>query len=406
MPYPPLVAPAEDLTPDQARRYVRQLTLPDVGPLGQRRLRAARILVVGAGGLGSPVLLYLAAAGVGTLGIVDDDAVDVTNLHRQVVHGDADLGRPKVDSARDRVLASNPEVEVRSHRVRLTAANALDVIAGYDLVVDGTDNFATRYLVGDACAILGTPVVWGSILRMDAQVSVFWAGQGPTYRDLFPVPPPPDAVPSCAEGGVLGAVCGVVGSVMATEAVKLVTGTGEPLVGRVLVLDAAEMTWRTVRVRRNPDLPPVTTLTDLDQAYCSVASGPPAVTVTPAAGAGQRAGATEVTATEVTATELARMLAARERGEDDFVLVDVREPFERDIVAIPGSVALPLDRFRSGEALTDLPAERRVVLHCKSGRRSAEALSVLHAAGRSDAVHLAGGILAWVADVEPGKPVY
>jgi adenylyltransferase/sulfurtransferase len=273
MPFPPLVEPGPQLSPEQVRRYSRHLLLPDVGVLGQRRLRAARVLVVGAGGLGSPALLYLAAAGVGRIGIVDDDVVEVSNLQRQVVHGQADLGRPKVESARDRVLEVNPEVDVVAHRLRLDSSNALELMSGYDLVLDGTDNFATRYLVNDACAILGLPYVWGSIFRFDGQVSVFWAAHGPTYRDLHPDPPPPGSVPSCAEGGVLGVLCGAVGSVMATEAVKLITGAGEPLVGRVLVYDALDMSWRTVTVRRNPAVAPITELVDY-VAFCGV---PPAV---------------------------------------------------------------------------------------------------------------------------------
>ena len=397
MPLPPLVEPGPPLTVEQVSRYSRHLLLPEIGVLGQRRLRAARVLVVGAGGLGSPVLLYLAAAGVGAIGIVDDDVVEASNLQRQVAHGQADLGRPKTDSARDRVRDVNPEVDVVTHPLRLDSSNALDVLRGYHVVLDGTDNFATRYLVNDACAILGVPDVWGSIFRFDGQVSVFWAEHGPTYRDLQPTPPPPGSVPSCAEGGVLGVLCGAVGSVMATEAVKLITGSGEPLVGRVLVYDALEMSWRTVRVRRNPAVGPITALVDY-AAFCGLPAGPGA------AGAGQATGDATVSA-----PVLARMLRARVSGERDFVLIDVREPHERDIVAIPGAVGIPVGRFRSGDAVApvnELAAGRQVVLHCKSGGRSAEALAVLHAAGLADAVHLAGGVLAWVRDVDPSLPTY
>jgi len=398
MPYPPLVEPGPPLTVAQVARYSRHLLLPDVGVSGQRRLRAARVLVVGAGGLGSPVLLYLAAAGVGTIGIVDDDVVEASNLQRQVVHGQADLGRPKVVSARDRVHDVNPEVDVVTHALRLDSTNALDVLGGYHLVLDGTDNFATRYLVNDACAILGVPEVWGSIFRFDGQVSVFWAEHGPTYRDLHPTPPPPGSVPSCAEGGVLGVLCGAVGSVMATEAVKLITGAGEPLVGRVLVYDALEMTWRTVRVHRNPGVEPITELVDYE-AFCRV----------PAEGEAGQAGQAGEAGASISASALAGMLRARAAGAADFVLVDVREPHERDIVAIPGAVGIPVGRFRSGEAVAEvdaLAAGRAVVLHCKSGARSAEALAVLRGAGLADAVHLAGGVLAWVRDVDPSLPAY
>ncbi len=395
----PLVGPDAELTVEEMRRYSRHLILPDVGVAGQRRLKSARVLVVGAGGLGSPTLLYLAAAGVGTIGIVDADVVDDTNLQRQIVHGQSDLGRPKVDSARDRILETNPHVTVRTHHLLLDSSNALDVLGGYDLVLDGADNFPTRYLVSDACAILGKPEVWGSIYRFDGQVSVFWSGHGPTYRDLFPAPPPPGAVPSCAEGGVLGVLCAAIGSVMATEAVKLICGIGDPLLGRLLVLDALDMTWRTVRVRPDPSRAPVTELVDY-QAFC----GLPEAGSEDGAGAGAQGSVLPSGTIDVHA--LKAMLDARERGEDDFVLVDVREPYEREIVTIPGAVSIPNGRFLSGEAVAELPPGRRVVLHCKSGGRSAQALSVLQAAGRTDAVHVAGGVLAWVHEIEPDRPTY
>ncbi len=387
----PLVEPGPELSADEVARYARHLILPDVGVLGQRRLRNARVLVVGAGGLGSPVLLYLAGAGVGPIGIVDEDVVDASNLQRQVVHGTAADGRAKVESARDAVLGVNPDVDVVLHPVRLDATTVLDVLRGYDVVVDGTDNFATRYLVNDACALLGLPEVWGSIFRFDGQVSVWWAGHGPTYRDLHPAPPPPGSVPACAEGGVLGVLCGAVGSVMATEVVKLVTGAGEPLVGRVLVYDALRMDWRTVRVRPNPAVAPITGLVDYE-AFCGVPQADPA-----ADGAGGEDD-------EVSPAALAALLA-----DDAVLLVDVREPHEREIVAIPGSVLVPLGRFTGGDALAEvdaLAAGRPVVLHCRSGARSAQALGVLRDAGRADARHLAGGVLAWVRDVDPSLPVY
>lgn len=374
---PPLVQPGADLTADEVSRYSRHLLLPEIGRDGQRRLKNARVLVVGAGGLGSPVLLYLAAAGVGMIGVIDDDVVDASNLQRQVVHGTEDVGRPKVDSAADAVSRVNPHVRVVPHREPLTHANALAIVGGYDLVLDGTDNFPTRYLVSDACVLSSVPLVWGSILRFDGQVSVFWAEHGPTYRDLFPAPPPAGSVPSCGEAGVLGAVCAMVGSVMAAEAVKLVTGAGEPLVGRLVVLDALAMTWRTLGVRRDPAAVPVTSLgaAPEDQTADDVPS--------------------------VSAPELARLLAGAE-----VLLVDVREAHELEIVAIPGAVHVPLGRFRSGEAMADLPSDRPVVLHCKVGGRSAEALGLLRASGREDARHLDGGVLAWVRDVDPALPTY
>jgi molybdopterin/thiamine biosynthesis adenylyltransferase/rhodanese-related sulfurtransferase len=384
-PFPPLVEPGPPLSASETERYARHLILPEIGVAGQRRLRRARVLVVGAGGLGSPALLYLAAAGVGTIGVVDADSVDVTNLQRQVVHGDADVGRPKVDSARDRILGVNPGVEVRTHPVRLTAANALEILRGYDVVLDGADNFPTRYLVDDACALLGIPDVWGSILGFDGQVGVFWAPHGPTYRELFPTPPAPGTVPSCAEGGVLGALCATVGSVMATEAVKLICGTGEPLVGRLLVVDALGARWRTLTVRAPDQRRPVTELVDYD-AFCGMppAGGDP----------GGTAGA------DIDVETLARMLADRARGGEDFVLVDVREPHEREVVAIPGAVGVPLAELEADPLAVGADG-RRVVLYCRSGARSARGLAALHAAGRTDAVHLAGGVLAWVREIEP-----
>ena len=351
----PLVEPGPELTAEELQRYSRHLIIPEVGTEGQRRLKNARVLVVGAGGLGSPVLLYLAAAGVGTLGIVDDDAVDASNLQRQVVHGTADVGRPKTASAADTVHGINTLVRVVEHRERLDASNALDIMAGYDLVLDGTDSFATRYLVSDATAILGKPCVWGSILRFDGQVTVFWAGNGPTYRDLHPEPPLPGTVPSCAEGGVFGALCGQIGSAMAAEAIKLLTGTGEPLLGRVLVLDALAMRWREVGLRPDPEaVRPVGLLPDYAE-FC----GAPAERELPA----------------LDAAELARLLVARAAGETEFLLVDVREAGEAAIVSIDGAVLVPRGELLSGE--TELPRGVPVVLHCKSGARSGEVLGYL-----------------------------
>jgi molybdopterin/thiamine biosynthesis adenylyltransferase/rhodanese-related sulfurtransferase len=384
----PLVEPAGELTPAEVERYSRHLIIPEIGALGQRRLKNAKVLVIGAGGLGSPALLYLAAAGVGTLGIVDDDVVDLSNLQRQVIHGVADVGRPKIESARDAIAALNPLVDVRLHNVRLDASNALELFAGYDLILDGADNFATRYLVNDAAAILGKPYVWGSIFRFDGQVSVFWEKHGPTYRDLYPEAPPAGSVPSCGEGGVFGMLCAAVGSLMVTEAVKLITGVGRSLLGRVALFDALGGSWREIRVSKDPAAPPITELTDYE-AFCGI---------TPAAPSD-----TEHT---VTATQLATMLASRKAGLKDFELVDVRESGEYDIVRIDGATLIPQGRILAGEAWNELPQDRDIVFHCKAGTRSANVLAAAQKAGYQRVSHLDGGILAWVREVEPHKPVY
>ncbi|QGN58108.1 molybdopterin-synthase adenylyltransferase MoeB [Nostocoides sp. HKS02] len=407
MAIPPLVAPGPALTAPQKARYARHILLPQIGLEGQRRLVNARVLVVGAGGLGSPALLYLAAAGVGTIGVVDDDVVDASNLQRQVVHGVADVGRLKTESAAETVAGINPLVTVVRHDVRLTSANALEILADYDVVLDGADNFATRYLVNDACVLLGLPHVWGSIYRFDGQVSVWFAGVGPCYRCVFPDPPPPDAVPSCATGGVLGVLCAAIGSVQVAEAIKLITGQGDPLVGRLLVHDSLRQTWDSLTVRADPacrvcgESPTVTTLVDYDE-FCGMPGASDAASAT--------AGGVDVTGgtgfAEVTAVELASMLAARDRGEAEFELVDVREPGEREVVSIPGARAIHLEEFRSGAAAAALPRGIPVVLHCKSGVRSAEAAGLLAATGRQDVSNLAGGVLAWVRDVDPSLPTY
>ncbi len=395
---PPIVPAGPDLSAAERSRYARHLLLPEVGAMGQRRMRAARILVVGAGGLGSPALLYLAGAGVGTVGIVDDDVVDVTNLQRQVVHGVADVGRPKTASAADAVRALNPDVEVVRHDVRLTERNALTLLADYDAVLDGADNFPTRYLVGDACARLGLPHVWGSVYRFDGQVSVWYAGYGPCYACVFPAMPPPDSVPSCSTGGVLGSVCASVASVMVTEAVKLVTGAGEPLVGRLLVHDALRQRWSTVPVRADPGCP-----------VCGAAADPARrlgeVPVRGAAPAPAAPGASAVPdLAEVSAVELAARLADREQGRDAFVLLDVREPGEREVVAIPGDLPIPLALLRTG-AHEPLPDGIPVLVYCKTGVRSAEAVRILRGRGVA-AANVAGGVLAWVSDVDPSLPGY
>jgi sulfur-carrier protein adenylyltransferase/sulfurtransferase len=389
---PPLVEPAPELTVDEVRRYSRHLIIPDVGMAGQRRLKNAKVLCVGAGGLGSPALMYLAAAGVGTLGIIDFDVVDESNLQRQIIHGQSDIGRPKAESARDTLREINPFVNVVLHEGRLDSSNALEIFAGYDLIVDGTDNFATRYLVNDACVLLGKPYVWGSIYRFDGQASVFWAEHGPCYRCLYPEPPPPGMVPSCAEGGVLGVLCASVGSIQVNEAIKLLTGIGAPLVGRLMIYDALETSYRELRVRKDSECavcgknPTVTDLIDYE-AFCGTISAEAAEA------------AREST---ISVRQLAGMI---DRG-DDFLLVDVREPHEYEIVSIPGSVLIPKGEIISGAALAGMPQDRPIVLHCKSGARSAECLAVLKAAGFADAVHVGGGVVAWVNQIEPDKPSY
>lgn len=386
---PPLVEPAAELTRDEVARYSRHLIIPDLGMDGQKRLKNAKVLVIGAGGLGSPALLYLAAAGVGTLGIVEFDEVDASNLQRQVIHGESDIGRSKADSARDSILEINSGIDVRLHKIRLEPENAVELFREYDLIVDGTDNFATRYLVNDAAVLAGKPYVWGSIYRFEGQVSVFWEdapdGRGINYRDLYPEAPPPGMVPSCAEGGVLGVLCASIGSVMVTEAIKLITGIGDPLLGRLMVYDALDMSYRTIKLRRDPARQPITELIDYE-AFCGVVSEE---------GQAAAAGST------VTARELKNLLDA-----GDVELIDVREPVEWDIVHIEGATLIPKDRILSGEALAELPQNRKIVLHCKTGVRSAEALAALKRAGFADATHLQGGVIAWAKQVDPSLPVY
>lgn len=380
---PALVAPGPELSAEEIERYSRHALIPEIGLVGQRRLRNARVLVIGAGGLGSPALLYLAAAGVGTLGIVDDDTVELSNLQRQVIHGVADIGRTKLESARDSIAAINPGVDVVLHPVRLDASNALDLFANYDVILDGADNFATRYLVNDAAALLGKPYVWGSILRFDGQVSVFWDKFGPNYRDLYPEPPAPGTVPSCAEGGVFGMLCASIGAMMVTEAVKLITGIGQALLGRLLIFDALSARWREIRIAKDPAAAPITELIDYD-FFCGILP------------------VNEDDADLISATQLASRLVDRDKGTDNFVLIDVREPMEFEMSRIPGSVLIPVGGIKDGTALAQMPQGVPIVLHCKSGARSAAALASLRAAGFADVVHLAGGIDAWLAEL-PSK---
>ena len=387
---PPLVEPAGRLSREEVARYSRHLIIPELGVDGQRRLKNARVLVIGAGGLGAPALLYLAAAGIGTIGIVDFDVVDESNLQRQIIHGVADVGRYKAQSARDSILAINPLVEVVLHEFRLDAGNAVDLFGRYDLILDGTDNFATRYLVNDAAVLARKPYVWGSIYRFEGQVSVFWEdapdGRGLNYRDLYPEPPPPGTVPSCAEGGVLGIVCASIASVMGTEAIKLISGLGETLLVRLMIYDALAMSYRTSSIRKDPCAPKITELVDYDD-FCGVASYDAAAPATSSA---------------ITPRELRDLL---DSGKE-LALIDVREPVEWDINHIEGAQLIPQSLINSGEGLARLPQDRTPVLYCKTGVRSAEALAVLKRAGFADAVHLQGGIVAWAKQIQPDMVMY
>jgi adenylyltransferase/sulfurtransferase len=389
----PLVEPGPPLTVEQVRRYSRHLIIPDVAMTGQRRMMAAKVLCVGAGGLGSPALMYLAAAGVGTLGIVEYDVVDESNLQRQIIHGQSDIGKSKAQSAKESVAEINPYVNVVIHETRLDNSNVMELFSQYDLIIDGTDNFATRYLVNDACVLLGKPYIWGSIYRFDGQASVFWAEYGPCYRCLYPEPPPPGMVPSCAEGGVLGVLCASIGSIQTTEAIKVITGIGEPLIGSLMIYDGLEMSYRKIKVRKDPncpicsDHPTQTALLPDYEAFCGVLSD-----------------AAEVAVKEstISVSELKNKI---DRNEN-FFLIDVREPSEFEIVRIPGSTLIPKQGFLDGTALTNLPQDKPIILHCKSGVRSAECLAILKGAGFADATHVSGGVLAWAKQIDTSLPVY
>ncbi len=399
MSFPALVEPADELTIDEVRRYSRHLIIPDVGMTGQKRLKNAKVLVIGAGGLGSPALLYLAAAGVGTLGIAEFDEVDESNLQRQIIHTQSDIGKSKAVSAKESINEANPYVNVVLHEERLDNDNVMGVFEGYDLIVDGTDNFATRYMVNDAAYFLGIPYVWGSIYRFDGQASVFaptMSDDAPCYRCLYPEPPPPGMVPSCAEGGVLGVLCASIGSIQVNEAIKVITGIGDPAIGKLVIYDALELEWRKLKVRKDPNCAlcgenaTVTGLIDYD-AFCGAVSDE---------------AADAAVGSTISVTQLEHMLKEREEGTRDFVLVDVREPNEYEINQIPGSVLIPKGEFLNGNALGELSQDTPVVLHCKSGVRSAEALAVLKGAGYGDAVHVGGGVVAWVNQIDPSQPSY
>ena len=390
---PALVSPGPALTVDEVRRYSRHLIIPDVAMAGQQRLMNAKVLCVGAGGLGSPALMYLAAAGIGTLGIVEFDTVDESNLQRQIIHGQSDIGKSKAQSAKAKIAEINPYVNVVTHEIRLDNSNVMEIFSQYDIIVDGTDNFATRYLVNDACVLLKKPYVWGSIYRFDGQASVFWAEYGPCYRCLYPEPPPPGMVPSCAEGGVLGVLCATIGSIQTTEAIKVITGVGDPMIGSLIIYDALETSFRKIKVRKDPNCPLCSqnpTQTELlpdYEAFCGVLSDAAEVAVKDST---------------ITVTELAAKIA----GNDNFYLVDVREPSEFEIVRIPGSHLIPKQGFLDGTVLATMPQDKPIVLHCKSGVRSAECLAILKGAGFSDATHVAGGVIAWAKQIDKSLPVY
>lgn len=380
------------LSKDELLRYSRHLIMPEVGMEGQKRLRAARVLCIGAGGLGSPLTMYLAAAGVGTLGIVDFDVVDYSNLQRQILHGTQDVGKPKLASAEETLKSINPFVRIERFETHLSSENALDILRDFDVVADGTDNFPTRYLVNDACVLLGKPNVYGSIFRFEGQASVFWAGHGPCYRCLYPEPPPPGLVPSCAEGGVLGILPGIIGVIQATEAVKLILGIGEPLLGRLVLFNALRMQWREMKLQADPECPicgknpTIKELMDYE-AFCGVSRQPEPIM--------QNADGLEITVTE--------LKARFDRGERPLV-IDVREPYEREIASIPYTVLIPMNEVPN--RLSEIPRDREVILHCRSGKRSMTVLEYLQSQGYTQVKNLAGGVLAWSEEVDPSVPQY
>jgi molybdopterin/thiamine biosynthesis adenylyltransferase/rhodanese-related sulfurtransferase len=383
-----------ELTHDEIRRYSRHLILPEIGVEGQKKLKAASVLLIGTGGLGSPLAVYLAAAGIGRIGLVDYDIVDESNLQRQIIHGTSDIGRPKLDSAADTIADINPFVVIEKYTVPLSSENALDILANYDVIIDGTDNFPTRYLVNDASVMLGKPNVYGSIFRFEGQASVFYAKEGPCYRCLFPTPPPPGLVPSCADGGVLGVLPGTIGTIQATEAIKLIVGFGEPLIGRLLLYDAADMTFDTIKVRKNPNCPvcgtepTITELIDYE-AFCGMPAHDHSTF---------EEGTTPVRA--ITVDEV----SARLDAGDDLLILDVREPLEWQISAIDGTLRIPKgDVLRH---LGELPRDRDIVVHCKTGIRSADVIRELQAEGYTQLYNMAGGINAWARKIDPTLPTY
>ncbi len=380
------------LNKEEYARYSRHIILPEVGLEGQKRLKAASVLCIGTGGLGSPLLLYLAAAGVGRIGIVDFDVVDSSNLHRQIIHGTSSVGMPKIESAKNRVLEINPHCQVDLYETRISSENALSLMEPYDVIVDGTDNFPTRYLVNDACVLLNKPNVYGSIFRFEGQATVFNYEGGPNYRDLYPEPPPPGMVPSCAEGGVLGVLCGIIGTIQANEAVKIILGKGTTLSGRLLLYNALEMKFRELKLRPNPVRPVIEKLIDYEQ-FCGI----------PQAKAEEAKRQMEMS--EITVQELKELI---DGGADDFVLLDVRNPNEYEIAKIPGSVLVPLPDIENGEGIAkvkDLLNGHRLIAHCKMGGRSAKALSILKQAG-IEGTNVKGGITAWSQEIDSSVPEY
>jgi sulfur-carrier protein adenylyltransferase/sulfurtransferase len=380
------------LNKQEYERYSRHLILPEVGLEGQKRLKAASVLCIGTGGLGSPLLLYLAAAGVGRIGIVDFDIVDHSNLQRQVIHGTSWVGKPKIESAKNRILEINPFCQVDLYETRVSSENAIDIATPYDIIIDGTDNFPTRYLMNDVCVLLNKPNVYGSIFRFEGQATVFNYEGGPNYRDLYPEPPPPGMVPSCAEGGVLGVLCGVVGSIQATEAIKIILGQGTTLSGRLLLYNALEMTFRQLKLRPNPVRPVIEKLIDYEQ-FCGI----------PQAKAQEASQQTQIP--EMTVKELKQLI---DSGAKDFVLLDVRNPNEYQICQIPGSVLVPLPDIEQGAGVAkvkELLNGHRLIAHCKMGGRSAKALGILKEAG-IEGINVKGGITAWSEEVDPSVPQY
>ncbi|PCI36485.1 MAG: molybdenum cofactor biosynthesis protein MoeB [Elusimicrobia bacterium] len=379
----------EDLSKEEVARYSRHLIMPEVGKAGQLKLKKAKVLMIGAGGLGAPMGLYLAAAGVGRIGIVDFDVVDDSNLQRQILFGKSSVGRKKIEAAKERLEDLNPYIEIVSHETQLTSENALDLFKQYDLVVDGTDNFPTRYLVNDACVLTGIPNVYASIFRFEGQVSVFYAKEGPCYRCLYPDPPPPGLVPSCAEGGVLGVLPGTVGALQATEAIKLILQTGDPLIGTLLTFDALGMNFRKLKLRRDPDCPvcgnnpTITELIDYEQ-FCGI----------------KKQEAAPVSDKEMTVQELKQQLDAKE----DFFLLDVREPHEIDICKIEASIVIPMGEVEN--RLNEIPKDKQVVVHCRSGGRSGKITGYLKTQGYTNVINLEGGILAWAEKIDTSMPSY
>lgn len=383
MKIPPLVDLGAALSDEETRRYSRHVVIPEIALAGQTRLKNAKVVCVGAGGLGSPILMYLAAAGVGTLGIVEFDTVDESNLARQIIHGQSDIGTSKAQSAKAKIMEINPYIRVITHEVRLDNLNVMEIFAEYDLIIDGTDNFATRYLINDACVLLGKPYIWGSIYRFDGQASVFWSDYGPCYRCLHPQPA--SGVPNCAEAGVLGVLCASIASIQVTEAIKLITGIGNPLIASLITYNALEMSYRTIDIGKDPQCvlcgvnPTQSTLLADYEGFCS-----------------------PVAQSEISVVELKNKM---DKG-DDFMLIDVRESHEFEIVRIPGSRLIPLANFTDGSVLATLPPDRPIIVHCRSGVRSATALAILKAAGFSDATHVRGGVIAWAQQIDTTCAVY